>query len=211
MIQKRRVVLAEAVKYDLYMKYNLTTVENQRALYFSRLSSKMAKVKYKLTNTETKHTSTEAMLASTELNIITLGRRVNSLEKHVEDLITATEVYQKIRNQVINIYIYRTAPDLSVSARNNIQEQYEATQQSDAKAKGDQYHPGAMPDNDIDISKSYMPSSGYLLQYRCFVSNSYPILQAICRETSSDIFGIGTPTYKAVLPHISLIPVFGCL
>ena len=28
MIQKRRVVLAEAVKYDLYMKYNLTTVEN---------------------------------------------------------------------------------------------------------------------------------------------------------------------------------------
>ena len=70
----------------------------------------MAKVKYKLTNTETKHFSTEVMLASTELNVITLGRRVNSLEKHVEDLITATEVYKKIRKRFINIYIYRTAP-----------------------------------------------------------------------------------------------------
>lgn len=120
MIQKIKEVLAEAVKYDLYMKYDLTTVGNKHAFCFSSLLSTMAKVKYKLTNIETKHSSTEAMLASTELNVITLGRGVNSLEKHVEDLITTTEVYKKIRNQFTNTYIYRTAPDLSVYARNNI-------------------------------------------------------------------------------------------
>ena len=148
MIRTGREALEEAIKDDLYVKYDPTTVENQRALAFGSLPREMAIVKNKLATTETRLASTESRL----VEVTTLERRLRSLEEQVESLTISTEGYREIRNRFINVYARSTAPDLSAHARKEIWEGNQAAHGGDAKADADLYRPGATKTRiDIEI------------------------------------------------------------